>query len=170
MQRENRIGIHIITTYVLEIKSFAVGERVIYPMPSSTQKVTRVWTGPCEIVRKNSPYSYIIEFNGKKHWCHASHLRKYNERVIQAVSFVFEVVHDFGDIATLELIEDELNTYRGLQNRHSSSSVHDDCAVSDCVIQPNLNKIPENPTKAEVYYPALGLMKINTTSDRIATE
>jgi hypothetical protein len=90
-------------------KSFAVGERVIYLMPSSTQKLTRTWIGPCEIVRKNSPYSYIIEFNGKKQWCHANHLRKYNERVTQAVSnscgIVFEVDQDFGDIQTLELKE-----------------------------------------------------------------
>jgi hypothetical protein len=133
-------------------ESFAVGERVIYLMPSSTQKLTRTWIGPCEIVRKNSPYSYIIEFNGKKHWCHASHLRKYNEHVIQAVSnscgVVFEVDHDFGDIPTLELEEDELNTYRGLKNRHSSS-VNDDFAVSDRVIQPSLNKIPEKPNYTE---------------------
>jgi hypothetical protein len=47
-------------------KSFEVGERVIYVMPTSANKLTRTWMGPCEIVRKNSPYSYIIEFNGKR--------------------------------------------------------------------------------------------------------
>ena len=62
-------------------KSFEVGERVIYLMPSSTHKLTRTWQGPCVVVRKNSPYSYIIEYNGKKQWSHANHLRKYNERL-----------------------------------------------------------------------------------------
>ena len=57
-------------------KSFQVGERVIYLMPSSTHKLTRTWIGPCVIVRKNSPYSYVIDIDGKQQWCHANHLRK----------------------------------------------------------------------------------------------
>jgi hypothetical protein len=67
-------------------KSFEVGERVIDLMPTSANKLTRTWMEPCEVVRKNSSYSYIIEFNGKRQWTHANHLRKYNERVSQAVS------------------------------------------------------------------------------------
>ena len=98
--------------------------------PSSTQKLTRTWIGPCEIVRKNSPYSYVIEFDGKKQWCHANHSRKYNERVTQAVSnscgIVFEVDQDFGDIQTLELKGKEPNTHI-----LKSSSIHDDRAMNE---------------------------------------
>ena len=87
-------------------KNFEVGERVIYLMPSSTHKLTRTWQGPCVVVRKNSPYSYIIELNGKQQWCHANHLRKYNERVTEVVnhncSIIFDSDCDFGDIPTIQ--------------------------------------------------------------------
>jgi hypothetical protein len=33
-------------------KSFQVGERVNYLMPSSTHKLTRTWQGPCVVVKK----------------------------------------------------------------------------------------------------------------------
>ncbi len=91
-----------------------MGERVIYLMPSSTHKLTRTWTGPCVIVKKNSPYSYVIEFDGKRQWCHANHLRKYHDRVTSAVSnscaVAFDVDSDFGELASLEIasISDEL--------------------------------------------------------------
>ena len=59
-----------------------VGERVIYLMPSSTHELTRTWIGI--VVKENSPFSYIIEVNGKQQLCHANHLRKYHERVSKA--------------------------------------------------------------------------------------
>jgi hypothetical protein len=87
-------------------KNFQVGERVIYLMPSSTHKLTRTWQGPCIVVRKNSPYSYIIEVDGKQQWCHANHLRKYNERVTEVVNHncavIFDSDCDFGIIPTLQ--------------------------------------------------------------------
>jgi hypothetical protein len=87
-------------------KSFQVGERVIYLMPSSMHKLTRTWQGPCVIVQKNSPYSYIIEIDGKRQWCHANNLRKYNERVIEATNhncaIIFDSDCDFGIIPTLQ--------------------------------------------------------------------
>ena len=68
--------------------------------------------GLCEIIRKNSPYSHVIDINGKRQWCLANHLRKYNERVTQAVSnscaTVFDVDHDFSIILTLELQSKDL--------------------------------------------------------------
>ncbi|HNJ38603.1 MAG TPA: RNase H-like domain-containing protein [Nitrosomonas sp.] len=86
-------------------KSFQVGERVIYLMPSSTHKLARTWQGPCVVVKKNSPYSYIIEYEGKQRWCHANHLRKYNERVIEAsnhnCAIIFDTDCDFGILPTL---------------------------------------------------------------------
>jgi hypothetical protein len=113
-------------------KSFEVGERVIYLMPTSANKLTRTWMGPCEIVRKNSPYSYIIEFNGKRQWTHANHLRKYKVRVNQAASnscaIVFEVDNDFCDIPTLEMKVEKPNT-----DVMMSSSTRDGCNASDLV-------------------------------------
>jgi hypothetical protein len=82
--------------------------------------------------KKNSPYSYIIEFNGKRQWTHANHLRKYNERVSQAVSnscaIVFEVDNDFGGIPTLEMKVEKADTYI-----MTSSSTRDGCNPSDRV-------------------------------------
>ena len=87
-------------------KNFQVGERVIYLMPSSTHKLTRTWQGPCVVLRKNSPYSYIIEVDGKQQWCHANHLRKYNERINEVVNhncaIIFDSDCDFGNIPTLQ--------------------------------------------------------------------
>jgi hypothetical protein len=124
-------------------KSFEVGERVIYLMPTSANKLTRTWMGPCEIVRKNSPYSYIIEFNGKRQWTHANHLRKYNERVSQAVSnscaIVFEVDNDFGDIPTLEMRVEKPDTYV-----MTSSSTRDGCNPSDRVERSSSSRSHDN--------------------------
>ena len=55
-------------------KSLMVGERVIYLMPSLAHKLTRTWIGPCVVGKKNSPFSYIIEVNGKQQLSHANHL------------------------------------------------------------------------------------------------
>jgi len=58
-------------------------------------------------VRKNSPYSYIIELTGKQKWCHANHLRKYNERVTEVInhncSIIFDSDRDFGTISTIQI-------------------------------------------------------------------
>lgn len=86
-------------------KDFQVGQRVIYLMPASTHKLTRTWQGPCVVVQKNSPYSYIIEFDGKRQWCHANHLRKYNERVTEVVNhncaIIYDTDNDFGIVPTV---------------------------------------------------------------------
>jgi hypothetical protein len=124
-------------------KSFEVGERAIYLMPTSANKLTRTWIGPCKIVQKNSPYSYIIEFNGKGQWTHANHLRKYNERVSQAVSnscaIVFEVDNDFGDIPTLEMKVEKPDTYV-----MTSSSTRDGCNPSDRVESSSSSRSHDN--------------------------
>ena len=90
-------------------KSFQVGERVIYLMPSSTHKMTRTWQGPAIVVQKNSPYSYIVELNGKRQWCHANNLRKYNERVNEVTNhncaIIFDNDRDFGIVPTVQCCE-----------------------------------------------------------------
>jgi hypothetical protein len=112
-------------------KSFQVGERVIYLMPSSTHKLTRTWQGPCVVVKKNSPYSYVIEFDGKQQWCHANNLRKYNDRVIEVsnhnCAIIFDCDRDFGVIPSVKC--SDLNTCDKIETqtyRESGLTVVDD--------------------------------------------
>jgi hypothetical protein len=111
-------------------KHFEVGEQVIYLMPSSTHKLTRTWIGPCIVMKKNSPYSYIIEVNGKQQWCHANHLRKYNERVNSAAchncAIIFDTDQEFGYVPTLTIQPNE-NTVR----KAVYASTHVGPSVSD---------------------------------------
>lgn len=115
-------------------KSFEVGERVVYLMPSSTHKLTRTWIGPCVVVKKNSPYSYIIDIEGKQQWCHANHLRKFNERVNEAVShncaIIFDTDQDFGYVPTLDIRSND-NSRHDTTNpyTHLDSSMFDDVAT-----------------------------------------
>jgi len=113
-------------------KSFIVGERLIYLMPYSTHKLTRTWIGPCVVVKKNSPYSYVIEKDdGKLQWCHANHLRKFNERVNEATvhncAIIFGTDQDFGHVPTVDIQFNE-NTTSVItnSNTHVDSSEFDD--------------------------------------------
>ncbi len=128
-------------------KSFVVGERVVYLMPSSTHKLTRTWIGPCVVIRKNSPYSYIIDTGEKQQWCHANHLRKFNERVNEAAAhncaIIFDTDQDFGCVPTLDIrsnddsIQDTTDSYTYLDSVDGSRSSTLDkcndviCAASD---------------------------------------
>ena len=131
-------------------KSFQIGERVVYLMPSSTQKLTRTWTGPCVVVKKNSPYSYIIEVNGKKQWCHANHLRKYNERVCEAVSqncsIIFEGDRDFGEVLTLDAFKNSIHNETDTDLHVERSS--DDLDVMRSVDIPSVSDDVTLPGKA----------------------
>ena len=101
-------------------------------MPSSTHKLTRTWIGPCVVVKKNIPFSYVIEVHGKQQLSHANHLRKYNERVIEATvhncAIIFYTDRDFGHVPTLDIQSDEnLNRIAMNSNTHNCGSlVYDD--------------------------------------------
>ena len=118
-------------------KSFIVGERVIYLMPSSTHKLTRTWIGPCIVVKKNSPFSYIIEVNGKQQLSHANHLRKYNERVNEATAhncaIIFDTDREFGYVPTLDIQSDKNLSHIVMNsNTHNYGSlVYDDLTYDD---------------------------------------
>ncbi len=75
---------------------------MIYLRPSSAQRF-----GPFVNEKENSPYSCVIEVDGKRQWCHANHLRNYHDRLTNAVSdscaIVFDIDGDFGDISSLEI-------------------------------------------------------------------
>jgi hypothetical protein len=124
-------------------KSFEVGERVIYLMPSSTHKLSRTWLGPYVVVRKNSPYSYIIELNGKRQWCHANHLRKYNERVSEVANhncaIIFDSDFDFGIIPTIQFndqTECKSNTYFNVDavDTHDVTNDHVVTSLSSLIV------------------------------------
>jgi hypothetical protein len=98
---------------------------------TSTHKLTRTWQGPCVVVKKNSPYSYVIEFDGKQQWCHANNLRKYNDRVIEVsnhnCAIIFDCDRDFGNIPFVKCSDQ--NMYDKIETqtyRESSLTVVDD--------------------------------------------
>jgi hypothetical protein len=100
-------------------------------MPSSTHKLTRTWQGPCVVVQKNSPYLYVIEFDGKQQRCNANNLRKYNERVIEVTNhncaIIFDCDRDFGVISSVKC--NDLNTCDKIDTqtyRESGLTVVDD--------------------------------------------
>ena len=99
-------------------------------MPSSTHKLTRTWQGPGIVVQKNSPYSYIVELDGKQQWCHANNLRKYNERVIEVTNhncaIIFDNDRDFGVIPTVQCFEqNEYNEHKRQETKvkHNTNPV-----------------------------------------------
>ena len=117
-------------------KSLEVGERVIYLMPSSTHKLTRTWQGPCVVVHTNSSYSYIIEVNGKQKWCHANHLRKYNERITEVVnhncSIIFDSDSDFGAMPTIQFTDQNVcksNTHFDASGVDVRDVIHESVAM-----------------------------------------
>jgi hypothetical protein len=84
-------------------------------------------------LRKNLPYSYIIEADGKQQWCHANHLRKYNERVNEVVNhncaIIFDSECDFGNIPTLQF--NDQSTCNDVEtNTHFGENEADECDVT----------------------------------------
>jgi hypothetical protein len=127
-------------------KSFQVGERVIYLMPSSAHKLTRTWLGPGVIVQKNSPYSYIVELDGKQQWCHANNLRKYHERVIEAANhncaIIFDNDRDFGIIPTIQCYDqnasDNIEQHETKTKQNTNHDLNDVNGVNDVTMMSSI--------------------------------
>src|SRR6218665_1788435 len=67
-------------------RRYAVGVKVIILAPySKGAKLFNRWQGPGTVVEFKSPYSYIVEIDGKKKHVHANKIRKYNERIQDAL-------------------------------------------------------------------------------------
>ena len=64
------------------------------------------WQGPGTIIEVKSPYSYIVELNSKKRHIHANKIRKFHERIEQAMvnncSVIFEKDEEFGPVEVVE--------------------------------------------------------------------
>jgi len=60
------------------------------------------WQGPGTIVGVKSPYSYIVEVDGKRRHVHANKIRGHKERITEAIvnncSVIFEKDQDFGTV------------------------------------------------------------------------
>jgi hypothetical protein len=127
-------------------KSFQVGERVIYLMPSSAHKLTRTWLGPGVIVQRNSPYSYIVELDGKQQWCHANNLRKYHERVIEAANhncaIIFDNDRDFGIIPTIQCYDqnasDNIEQHETKTKQNTNHDLNDVNGVNDVTMMSSI--------------------------------
>jgi len=97
-------------------KSFQVGESVLILAPDSTiSKVFSRWQGPAQVVEVLSPYSYLVELDGKQYRLHANKLRKFHYRVeavlvpwpcenLQAntCAVIYERDSEFGEVSVIE--------------------------------------------------------------------
>jgi transposase InsO family protein len=107
-------------------KHFSVGERCLILQKDDTgNSMFAKWKGPAEIVAVQSPYSYIVEYNGNRYALHANKLRKFRVHVDSAecnaalyaspetmsevggsynCSVVYEDDVDFGDLSVIETV------------------------------------------------------------------
>src|SRR6218665_3945763 len=94
-------------------RRYSVGEKVISlaPDPKGAKLFNR-WQGPGTVIEVLSPHSYIVEIDGKKRHLHANRIRKYNERIQQALvnncAVVFEKDAEFGRVEVTPTEEGEV--------------------------------------------------------------
>jgi ribosomal protein L21E len=89
-------------------RKYQVGDKVVIlsPVAHSGRKYYSRWHGPGEVVKVNSPYSYIVEVNDKRYHVHANKIRKFHERIDQAFvnncAVIFDHDNDFGNVEVVE--------------------------------------------------------------------
>jgi hypothetical protein len=88
-------------------RKYAVGDKVIVLGPDfAGAKLYSRWQGPGTIIEVKSPYSYVVEIEGKKRHIHANKIRKFNERIEQAMvnncAVIFDKDDDFGAVQVIE--------------------------------------------------------------------
>jgi hypothetical protein len=88
-------------------KQFEVGEKVIYLSRNLNQKMFSHWLGPCLILRKKSPHSYVIDVDGVHRTVHVNHLRKFHPKIAEVnvnnCTMIFGSDEDFGRILSVDL-------------------------------------------------------------------
>jgi Reverse transcriptase (RNA-dependent DNA polymerase) len=96
-------------------KHFDVGEQVIYLARNSNQKMFSHWLGPCLILRKKSPHSYVIDVDGVHRTVHVNHLRKFHPSIsevnVNNCAMIFDSDEDFGRILSVDIdpCDDEID-------------------------------------------------------------
>jgi len=84
-------------------RRYQLGDKVvIIPSDAGGAKLYNRWYGPGTIVEVKSPYSYIVELDGNKWHMHADKMKRFNERIEQALvnncSVIFDRDEKFGSI------------------------------------------------------------------------
>jgi len=108
-------------------RRYAVGEKVIILAPDSKgAKLFNRWQGPGTVVEVKSPYSYIVEIDGRRKHVHANKIRKYNERIQEALvnncAVIFERDREFGHVAVISA--DDAETIRPSQSIEAERISH----------------------------------------------
>ncbi|MDW0176774.1 MAG: DDE-type integrase/transposase/recombinase, partial [Nitrososphaeraceae archaeon] len=90
-------------------RKYEVGDRVAVLAPDfGSSKFCNRWQGPATIVEVKSPYSYVVEIEGKKRHIHANKIKRYHERIEQAMISNCTVVYDYDEeFGKIDLIEKE---------------------------------------------------------------
>ena len=103
------------------------GKVAILSSDSGSAKVYNRWQGPGTIIEIKSPYSCVVELDGRKRHVHANKMKKFNERIEQALinscSVIFDKDEEFGSI-------DLVNDYQKGPDPPPPSSVIDPVKVA----------------------------------------
>lgn len=89
-------------------RKFHVGDRVVAlaPITSGGRKYYSRWQGPGIVTEVRSPYSYVVEVDGSKRHLHANKIRKFHERIQEAMinncSVIFDKDDEFGTVEVVE--------------------------------------------------------------------
>jgi len=84
-------------------RRYQLGDKVaILSSDAGGAKLYNSWQGPVTIIEVRSPYSYIVELDGKKRHVHANKMKRFNERIEQALinncAVIFDRDEEFGSI------------------------------------------------------------------------
>ena len=150
-------------------RRFQVGDRVVVlaPIASGGRKYYSRWQGPGIVTEVKSPYSYIVEIEGKRRHLHANKIRKFHERIEQAItnncSVIFDKDEDFGSV---EVVENSSST---VEHQLPSQRIDPEKVAHLSHVQRGqlfavLDKFPEVFLEKPGFYPHVE-HKITVTSD-----
>jgi transposase InsO family protein/ribosomal protein L21E len=93
-------------------RKYEVGDKVAVLAPDfGSSKFYSRWQGPATVVRVKSPYSYIVEIEGKQRHLHANKIKRYHERLEQAMinscSIIVDQDEEFGVVEVVDQEERE---------------------------------------------------------------
>jgi transposase InsO family protein len=89
-------------------RHFAVGDKVLVLAPEGSKLYSR-WHGPGTVIQVKSPYSYIVQVEGRNRHLHANKIRKYHDRIDTAIvdncAVIYDSDYEFGYIDTIEVTD-----------------------------------------------------------------
>jgi hypothetical protein len=89
-------------------KHFAVGDKGLVLAPEESKLYSR-WHEPGMVIQVKSPYSYIVQVDGRNRHLHANKTRRYNDRIDTAIvdncAVIYDSDYEFGYIDTIEAID-----------------------------------------------------------------